>query len=134
MNFRLISIILFISLPIFSLAQKDKIVISATLDTLSKTIAVKQKIIFYNDTKVPLNTIYLHSSANSYSNNHTTLGKRKLEDRNKVLYFSKLEERGKIENLNLFINKKQPLFLLRDFEFYEIYLSAPLLPDKTITI
>lgn len=134
MNFRLISIILFISLPIFSLAQKDEIVISATLDTLSKTITVNQKIIFYNDTKVPLNTIYLHSSVNSYSNNHTTLEKRKLEDRNKVLYFSKLKERGKIENLTLFINKKRPLFLLRDFEFYEIYLSDPLLPGKTITI
>lgn len=134
MNFKIIYVILFLNSTLFSLAQKDKIIITATLDTLSKTLAVNQKIFFYNDTKTSLNSIYFHSATNSYSNNHTELGKRKLEDRNKVLYFSKLKERGKIEDLTIFTQNKPALFLLRDFEFYEIYLYEPLLPDKTITI
>ncbi len=120
--------------PVFCFAQKDTIVISATLDTLSKNISVNQKITFYNNTGYTLNSLYLHAVANSYSSSSTALGKRKLEDRNKILYFSKSKEKGKISDLTVFINKRQPQFKLKDYEFYEILLSSPLLPDQTVSV
>jgi hypothetical protein len=126
--------VFFLISPILCLAQKDKMVISATLDTVSKSISVNQKITFYNNTKHTLNTLSLHAAANSYSDNNTALGKRKLEDRNKTLYFSKFKERGKISDLTIFIDKRRPVFLLRDFEFYEIDLFTPLYPGESITL
>ncbi|MCT6869788.1 MAG: aminopeptidase [Apibacter sp.] len=129
----IIKIILFI-LPLFCLAQSDKIFISATLDSITKNISVKQKITFFNNTGYTLDKIYLHAAANSYSNTNTVLGKRKLEDRNKSLYFSKYLNRGRINDLTIFIDKRQPVFLLRDFEFYEINLFNPLLPNDSISL
>lgn len=129
----IIKIILFL-LPLFCLAQSDKIFISATLDSITKNISVKQKIIFFNNTGYTLDKIYLHAAANSYSNTNTVLGKRKLEDRNKSLYFSKYLNRGRINDLTIFIDKRQPVFLLRDFEFYEINLFNPLLPNDSISL
>jgi hypothetical protein len=127
------SIIIFI-FPVFCLAQKDKITISATLDTLSKNISVSQKITFHNTTGYTINSIFLHAVANSYSNNNTALGKRKLEDRNKTLYFSKVKEKGKINDLTIFIDKRRPVFLLRNFEFYEVDLFSPLRPNESVTL
>ncbi len=125
---------IFLVFPVFCLAQKDQMAISATLDTLSKNISVNQKIIFHNNTGYTLNSLYLHAAANSYFRSSTALGKRKLEDRNKALYFSKVKERGKINDLTIFIDKRQPQFILKDQEFYEVYLSSPLYPGDTIAM
>ncbi|QII70386.1 M1 family metallopeptidase [Apibacter sp. B3706] len=131
---RILSNIILVILPVLCFSQSDKILISATLDSLTKNISVKQKIVFYNNTGITLDKIYLHAAANSYSNTNTVLGKRKLEDRNKTLYFSKYMDRGRINDLTIFINKRQPVFLLRDFEFYEVNLFSPLLPNDSISL
>ncbi|MDR3272804.1 MAG: hypothetical protein LBT29_04925 [Flavobacteriaceae bacterium] len=121
-------------IPLFIKAQEDTIKITATLSPLSHTLSVREKIVFFNNTGKELKNIYLHSSANAYSNSQTVLGKRKLEDRNKSLYFSQFSERGRITDFTIFINERQPRYLLRDFEFYEINLNKPLKPDSLIVM
>ncbi|WP_128331888.1 aminopeptidase [Apibacter sp. HY039] len=127
-------ILFFLFVPILCFAQKDYSSIQASLDTISNSLGVNQKIIFINNTGTILNSIYLHAVANSYSGNNTVLGKRKLEDRNKSLYFSKFKDRGKINDLQINFAEKPAPFILRDLEFYEIYLLEPLLPNDSVQL
>ncbi|APY06909.1 metalloprotease [Winogradskyella sp. J14-2] len=68
--------------------------INANVDVGSKTIAIKQTIVYKNNTKDSLSTIYLHDWNNSYSTKSTPLAKRFEEEFSTKFHLAKSEQRG----------------------------------------
>ena len=84
--------ILFSHFILFS--QTNEIHIDAQLSIETHEITIDQKIIYYNNSNVELDTIYLHNWANSYKDKHTPLSNRLIENYDKSLYFAKKDKRG----------------------------------------
>ncbi|MCD6544171.1 MAG: aminopeptidase, partial [Flavobacteriaceae bacterium] len=74
--------------------QTNSIYIDAQLSPETHEIEIDQKIIFYNNSEIDLDTIYLLNWANAYKDRHTPLSKRLIENYDKSLYFAKLDKRG----------------------------------------
>lgn len=62
---------------------------------------VNQSIIYHNPEAKPMDTLYLLNWISAYQPNGSTLSKRLLESRKTDLYFSKPEEQGKLEQLEI---------------------------------
>jgi len=75
-------------------AQTNSIYIDAQLSLETHEIDMDQKIVFYNNSEINLDTIYLLNWANAYKDRHTPLSKRLIENYDKSLYFAKLDKRG----------------------------------------
>ena len=75
-------------------SQTNEIHIDAQLSIETHEITIDQKIIYYNNSNVELDTIYLHNWANSYKDRHTPLSNRLIENYDKSLYFAKKDKRG----------------------------------------
>jgi len=117
-------------------AQTNTIEIKAKLNDKSDQLLIQQKTIFYNNSTVNLNSIYLHNWANSYKDNDTPLGKRFIEDYKKKFYFSKKEDKGYCKIKNLSINFKQASFkeIKNQSDIIEVLLNKTLKPKDSLTI
>lgn len=121
----------------FSFGQQentDKITINATLHPEEKIISVRQKIDFVNNSSQTIHFLWLHAAINAYANSNTKLGKRKLEDRNKNLYFADYTQRGRLNDFLVFEGDAAPQYFLKENEFYQISLNKALKPGGRITL
>lgn len=117
----------------FNFAQKsDSIFLQLKLDTIYNTIQVEQTFYLNNSTSQTLDELYLHAWANAYSGKNTVLNQIKLEDRKGYLYFSKHQERGKVAQLQFFIDDKlHENYEFQEREFVKIKLPQPWKPNET---
>ena len=75
-------------------SQTNEIHIDAQLSIKTHEITIEQRIIYFNNSNIKLDTIYLHNWANSYKGRHTPLSNRLIENYDKSLYFAKKDKRG----------------------------------------
>ena len=117
-------------------AQTNTIRINAVLDEKNDVLKIQQEIIYYNNSKQPLNEIYLHNWPNSFKDKNTPLTKRLIEDYDKSLYFAKEHERGHSKILNLSVNYKVTDFTTEKNaeDILKINLNETLNPADSILI
>lgn len=117
-------------------AQTNVIEITAKLDDKKDLLRIQQKTIFYNNSSVNLNSIFLHNWANSFKNNDTPLGKRFIEDYKKNFYFSKEKDRGHTKIHNLAVNFQQVSFKEKEnnSDIIEIILNKTLKPKDSLIL
>ncbi len=117
-------------------AQTNTIRINAVLDEKNDVLKIQQEIIYYNNSKQPLNEIYLHNWPNSFKDKNTPLTKRLIEDYDKSLYFAKENERGHSKILNLSVNYKVSDFTSEKNaeDILKINLHETLYPADSILI
>ena len=102
-----ISIVLFVvSLPIWS---QHTITIDASLNDSSKTIDIRQQVLFENTTGTPLDTLYFHDWANSFSTKKSPLGVRLEENYVGIFHFEKDKDRGSTNITNVSDQAGNPL-------------------------
>ncbi len=80
-----------VSLPIWS---QHTITIDASLDDSSRTLDVKQHVLFENTTGTSLDTLYFHNWANSFSTKKSPLGVRLEDNYVSAFHFEKDTKRG----------------------------------------
>lgn len=85
-------------------AQQDSIYIQGKLSKDFKTITVSQDIVYFNKSENEITEVKLLNWIAAYKNEGTALSYRKLEDRDRDLYFAKKEQLGNLENLTVNIN------------------------------
>ena len=104
--------------------KTNTIRINAVLDEKNDVLKIQQEIIYYNNSKQPLNEIYLHNWPNSFKDKNTPLTKRLIEDYDKSLYFAKEHERGHSKILNLSVNYKVTILpRIKNARHHENYLK-----------
>ncbi len=84
--------VLFIS--IIGYSQTNSIYIDAQLLHQTNQLEIDQKIIYFNNSEIDLDTLYLLNWANAYKDRKTPLSKRLIENYDKSLYFAKIDKRG----------------------------------------
>lgn len=126
----------FLFCTLLSKAQENTIAIKATLDTVTSSLKIQQKITYFNNSKDTLTTLFSHNWANSFKNNKTPLGKRFIEDYQKNFYFSKEKERGYSKIYNLTVNYEQVSFneLQNQPDVLKVLLRKPLLPKDSLLL
>jgi len=75
-------------------SQNNLISIDAKLDYKNSKLQIQQEIVYYNNSKSTIDTLYFHNWAAAYKDRKTPLSKRLIEDYDKSLYFSKPKNRG----------------------------------------
>lgn len=116
-------------------AQKDSIFIEAKLSSDKKTLAIKQELVYYNNSGKDLSTIKLLNWVSAYRNRNTSLVYRKLEDRNNDLHFAKPEQQGQLLHLEVKDSGNQVISvdnLLKENLF--IPLNEALQPGKSVKL
>ena len=117
-------------------AQSNKINIDAELTIDTKQIEIKQEIVYYNTSKNPLDTIYLHNWSNAYKDRSTPLSKQLIENYKKSLYFAKLDKRGFSKINSLSLNGKQTIWDEVDNaeDIIKITLNESLIPGDSAVL
>ncbi|MHA6697284.1 aminopeptidase [Chryseobacterium sp. A321] len=118
-------------LPFWSFAQGDSLVIRASLNENLKDLEVEQELYYTNKFSHPISEVELLNWIAAYRNEGTSLSTRKIEDRQKQLYFAKKEELGSLTSL--LINDSLSVKELNK-ENLKIPLSSPLAPGETLTL
>ncbi len=116
---------LFLSISGYYFSQTDSIFLKIKLTEDLEKMYIEQTTVVYNHTDKPLQTMGFHAWMNAYGRRLSPLSQRKLEDRNKNLYFSKKEERGWLKNISSSNN-----FSVKEDEFVSIDLENPLYPNE----
>ena len=118
-----ISIVLFVvSLPIWS---QHTITIDASLNDSSKTIDIRQQVLFENTTGTPLDTLYFHDWANSFSTKKSPLGVRLEENYVGIFHFEKDKDRGSTNITNVSDQAGNPLVWDRGHSVDLLYVVLP---------
>lgn len=121
-----------------TIAAQNIIDVNAIVDVETKTISITQNIVYNNETKDTLNTIYLHDWNNSYSTKSTPLAKRFEEEFSTKFHLAKSEQRGftlisKIADINN--NTKLNFEYLKAHpDVIKVNLAQPLLPNTSYNI
>ncbi|MCF6224620.1 MAG: aminopeptidase [Flavobacteriaceae bacterium] len=120
----------------FGYTQTNEIHIDAELFVDKHQIGIDQEIIYFNNSNIDLDTIYLHNWANAYKNRHTPLSKRLIENYDKSLYFAKIEKRGYSKILNMTSNGQPITFENLDYalDIVQIILPKTLKAQDSIKI
>ena len=84
--------VLFIS--IIGYSQTNSIYIDAELSRETNELEIDQKIIYFNNSEINLDTLYFLNWANAFKDRKTPLSKRLIENYDKSLYFAKIDKRG----------------------------------------
>lgn len=129
-------IAVFLLLPFVGSTQTNTIHIKAELDTINHRIQIQQKIVYFNNSNVELDKIYLHNWSNSFKGNETPLGKRFIEDYKKDFYFSKEKEKGYTIIKSIKTGESNLVFkeLPDQEDILEVQLSKKLQPKDQIEI
>lgn len=107
------------------------------LNVENKTLLVKQKLVFINQSQDSLQSIVLNDWNNAYSNKNTPLAKRFSDEFYRGFHLAKEEERGSTIILELATNEKSPLVWKRTKEypdFIVVDLKEKLAPNEKITL
>lgn len=116
-------IFLFLMVSFCGLAQTDSIQIQVSYEGNSPIIKVKQAFNLHQKNR---EETYLYAWANAYKHKHTTLGETKLNNRKDNFFFTRLEERGWIEELKFYTNQNQPIaFEYTDEELLKVETHQP---------
>ena len=107
------------------------------LNAANKTLAIKQEIIFINQSDDTLNSIVLNDWNHAFSNKNTPLAKRFSDEFYRGFHLAKEEERG--STINLIINDDKKQFLLwqrpqKNPDCVVVQLPEKLLPNQKITL
>ncbi|MCK5677869.1 MAG: aminopeptidase, partial [Flavobacteriaceae bacterium] len=131
-----ILVLFFLSFFFESHSQTNEINITAELLTETNQIKISQEIIYYNNSNVNLDTIYLQNWANAYKNRHTLLSKRLIENYDKSLYFAKIDKRGYSEIQNIKCNNQSVKWkeLEKAIDIVKINLPQTLKPNDSVII
>ncbi len=131
-----ILLITLLAIRFISYSQTNEIRIDAELLVDNHLLKIEQEIIFYNNSNVNLDTIYLHNWANAYKNRHTPLSKRLIENYDKNLYFAKSDKRGYSKIQNIRCNNKPAKWKALDsaIDIVKISLSKTLKPKDSVII
>ncbi len=117
-------------------SQVNEISIDAELLLDTHQIRIEQQIIYYNNSNVNLDTIYLHNWSNAYKDRYTPLSNRLIENYNKSLYFAKIKDRGYSKISDLKINNLEISFnnLENASDIVQLILTSTLKPNDSIKI
>jgi hypothetical protein len=74
--------------------SQNSIDLTASIDVATKTIKIKERIVYHNESNDTLSVIFLNDWNNSYSTKKTPLAKRFTEAFNDTFHFAKSEQRG----------------------------------------
>ena len=110
--------------------------IKAILDPVSKSIKVKQKFIYKNNSNDTLQQLYFNDWANAYANKNTALAKRFAEEFKKSLHLAKDHERGKTEIVSIVSSSREGLEWERTeaSDILRVDLDYPLLPHSSVSL
>lgn len=122
--------------PIFLIAQNNEIQLNASLNTKKHELQIEQKIIYYNQSTINLDTIYFHNWPNAYKDKNTPLAKRLIESYHKSFHFSAEKNRGFTAIKNILLNNNQVnYFIPTPFsDVIGIALPKTLKPQQFITL
>ena len=107
------------------------------LNSITKTITVRQVITFFNQSNDTLKTIVLNDWNNAYSAKNTPLAKRFSDEFYRGFHLAKEHERGNTKNLNIATANEQVLFWQRpekNPDLVIVQLNEQLFPKQKITI
>ncbi len=116
--------------------QINQIKIDATLNIETHEMQIQQEIVFYNNSDVVLDTIFLHNWMNAFRDNNTPLAKRLIEDYDKDLYFAKEKHRGhtSINNISVDFSTTNWFELENASDIIAIPINKGLKPNESKTI
>lgn len=84
--------------------QEVNYTIHVQLNDQQHSLSAQEELVYTNNSKQKLDTIYMHLWPNAYKDNSTALAKQLLLLNETNLHFSKEEERGFIDSLNFAVN------------------------------
>jgi hypothetical protein len=110
--------------------------VDAVVDVETKSISIKQTIVYKNETNDTLNEIYLNNWNNSYSTKETPLAKRFEEEYSTKFHLAKSEQRG--YSLVTSIKDKNSALVFQNLKAYpdviKVTLISPLKPNASYTL
>lgn len=136
MHKNLIITVLFIVFS-YTIAAQNTIAINADVDVESKTIAIEQTIVYKNETKDVLRSIYLNDWNNSYSTKSTPLAERFEQEFSTKFHLAKNEERGFTVVTSIKNEDEAPLkydHLKAHPDVLKVDLASPLQPGQSYTL
>lgn len=98
-TFFLLLIYLIVSFSSIETSGQHKIILSATLDEQTHSLAVKQQINFKNETNIDLSTIVLNNWMQAYADKDTPMAKRFSDEFYRGFHLAKPQERGRTNDL-----------------------------------
>ncbi len=121
--------------PCSSLGQHINM-LTASLDTESKTVDVQQEFVYINTSKDTLRSLYFNDWANAYSNKNTALAKRFEDEFKKSLHLAKQDERGSTKIQSMVDQNYQGLQWerTRRSDIIRIVLNAAIAPLDSVKI
>ena len=122
-------------LGIGSQAQ-HQITIDATLEPELRTIIISQEIVYKNNSKLPLQEIYLNDWANSFSSKTTPLAKRFSENYESSFHFEQNKKRGHSSIESIENNQAEILIWQRGdaADIVRVKLDKTLAPGESYTL
>lgn len=117
-------------------SQENHYDINATFDLVNKKINTKQKLKFYNNSKIELHYLILNDWANSYSSSNTPLGKRLSEEYTLSFQRSTKNQKGYTFIQKIYdVNKKElKYFRIKEkIDLIKINLPKPLKPGDSFS-
>ena len=121
----------------YRVTAQDMLDISATIDIPTKTIDIHERIVYKNNSKDTLTTIYLNDWNNAYSTKNTPLAKRFTEEFNDKFHFAKSKQRGYtvITEIKDHSNQSLKYSNVKEFpDIVKVQLQTPLLPQQSYDI
>ncbi|MEM5565151.1 metalloprotease [Psychroserpens sp. AS72] len=116
---------------------QNSIDLAASIDVTTKTIQIKERIVYQNESNDTLSTIYLNDWNNSYSTKKTPLATRFTEEFNNKFHFAKSKQRGYTIITNIKDQSENSLHFENLEEFPDVIsvkLQTPLLPNQSYDI
>jgi hypothetical protein len=116
---------------------QNSIDLTASIDVDTKTIQIKERIVYQNESNDTLSTIFLSDWNNSYSTKKTPLATRFTEEFNDKFHFAKSEQRGYtiITNVKDSLGNSLRYNNLKEFpDVVTVELKTPLLPNQSYDI
>ncbi|CAM9590692.1 unnamed protein product [Discosporangium mesarthrocarpum] len=87
--------------------QKVDYLIQVSLDDKKHQLSAFEEIVYTNNARVPLDSIFFHIWPNAYKDNSTAMSKQLLQNGNTDFYFSDESEKGYIDSLNFKVEGKK---------------------------
>jgi hypothetical protein len=117
-------------------SQTNNINISASLNTETHELNIRQEIDFYNTSENTLNEIFLHNWPNSYKDKNTPLAKRFVENYTKSFHFAQEKHRGNttINSISVNYNSAQWEITEKNPDILKINLTESLKPKDSVKI
>jgi hypothetical protein len=114
------------------LAQHE-VRIEAQLHPQTKTLSIRQEVVFKNTSNDTLRVLYFNDWANSFSNKTSPLARRFAENFESSFHFEKKEDRGRTEMLSVTDANGRTLLWGRGnaVDILEIPLEVPLYPNES---